>query len=487
MRVRDLLDLPALRLRLIWGGEALTGRDITGVTVTDLADPARFVRPGDVVLTGLVWWSAAGGDAKAERFADAVARAHAAALLAGEETHGRVPDALADACARLGLPLLSVPADTDFRAITDAVYLRQWGGFDASARPALPEPARREVDRLLAEGAPLDDVLAAACAPLGDLACYVVTATGRVLARTAAATAPIAPGEDVRRRVGTTLRVDAGASPYDTWLVHAPAGTGTPPGALREITAVVGRFRLVWDEQLEPGRKTANRLAAAVASGAEEATLRSALRRSGLPGDGPYVVHTLTLDDAAAAARALTEALAEVPCAVGVLPRGEAIAIQAGTGVLGPDRWKALQACDPRTPLAAGTSTTLAGPDDLPSGLAQARHAAAVSRPAGSLVTSAAELTGFGALVSGLDPALRTAFRERVLGPLLGLDRGSGPVLLDTVAAFLDCDGSWARAARALHVHVNTVHYRIERAEELLGRDLSRLDDRLDLRAALLC
>ncbi|MEV0073241.1 helix-turn-helix domain-containing protein [Amycolatopsis sp. NPDC050768] len=57
----------------------------------------------------------------------------------------------------------------------------------------------------------------------------------------------------------------------------------------------------------------------------------------------------------------------------------------------------------------------------------------------------------------------------------------------ETVEAFLACDGSWARAARRLHVHVDTVHYRIERAAELLGRDLSQLGDRLDLLAALRC
>ncbi|MFI9270714.1 helix-turn-helix domain-containing protein [Kitasatospora sp. NPDC052896] len=48
-------------------------------------------------------------------------------------------------------------------------------------------------------------------------------------------------------------------------------------------------------------------------------------------------------------------------------------------------------------------------------------------------------------------------------------------------------DCSWARTAQALHVHVNTVHYRVRRIEELTARDLGHLDDRLDLRAALLC
>ncbi|BFP53373.1 hypothetical protein SCMC78_31800 [Streptomyces sp. CMC78] len=46
---------------------------------------------------------------------------------------------------------------------------------------------------------------------------------------------------------------------------------------------------------------------------------------------------------------------------------------------------------------------------------------------------------------------------------------------------------SWARTAEALHLHVNTVHYRIQRVELLTGRDLARLDHELDLKAALLC
>ncbi|MFD4529691.1 helix-turn-helix domain-containing protein [Streptomyces sp. NPDC058470] len=52
---------------------------------------------------------------------------------------------------------------------------------------------------------------------------------------------------------------------------------------------------------------------------------------------------------------------------------------------------------------------------------------------------------------------------------------------------FLVHDGSWARTAEALHRHVNTVHYRIQRIEHVTGRGLSRLYDRLDLWAALLC
>ncbi|MGW6707019.1 PucR family transcriptional regulator [Streptomyces sp. NPDC054956] len=56
-----------------------------------------------------------------------------------------------------------------------------------------------------------------------------------------------------------------------------------------------------------------------------------------------------------------------------------------------------------------------------------------------------------------------------------------------TLEVFLANNCSWTRTAEALHLHVNTVHYRIERVEALTGRDLSRLDHKLDLYAALRC
>jgi DNA-binding PucR family transcriptional regulator len=36
-----------------------------------------------------------------------------------------------------------------------------------------------------------------------------------------------------------------------------------------------------------------------------------------------------------------------------------------------------------------------------------------------------------------------------------------------------------------LHVHVNTVRYRVQRVEELTGRDLSSFEDRVDVFLAL--
>jgi DNA-binding PucR family transcriptional regulator len=75
----------------------------------------------------------------------------------------------------------------------------------------------------------------------------------------------------------------------------------------------------------------------------------------------------------------------------------------------------------------------------------------------------------------------------RVLGALAADDPGARQ-LRDTVRVFLDCDGSYTQAAARLHLHKNTVHYRVRKAEELCGQPLAghRLDVEVALRAAAL-
>jgi DNA-binding PucR family transcriptional regulator len=55
------------------------------------------------------------------------------------------------------------------------------------------------------------------------------------------------------------------------------------------------------------------------------------------------------------------------------------------------------------------------------------------------------------------------------------------PVLADTLQAYFDSSGDIAWAAEYLHVHPNTVRYRVRRIEKLLGTSLGDPDDRLVL------
>ncbi|MFE1768331.1 PucR family transcriptional regulator [Streptomyces angustmyceticus] len=505
MHVQDLLQLASLDLTLLWGDDPLLTREVSGVTATDLEDPARFLQPGELVLSGLVWWTPDDGRRKADRFVSALCSAGATALLAGEETHGTVPDALVDACRERGVVLLAVPAHTTFRAITEAVYLRQWG--DLSRRPtehhALPENVRTELAGLLAEDAAPDTLLDRAFAHLGGPPCYLVTATGRVIARIPAA--PHLPAGQAARELtaaaGTALRIDGEDGPYDGWQLYLQGAAEAPPRVLHEIAEVMAQYRHRVERRQAVERRAADALLALVGSGpADGAALEAALHAAGLPATGPYqvVVATAGDDEDGQAVRALAEALRHSPgepFAAGRLPGGEAAAV-VRVHPAAEDRlplgepWPDVHACRPRTPLHAGVSGPVHAAGDLDSALHQARYAHAAAHagdPDGARVTSVADLSTLGALLAGVPADVRTAFSSRVLGPLARAGSASHRMLLETLEVFLAHHGSWARTAETLHLHVNTVHYRIQRIETLTGRELSRLDHKLDLQAALLC
>ncbi|WP_425549007.1 helix-turn-helix domain-containing protein [Actinomadura meridiana] len=50
---------------------------------------------------------------------------------------------------------------------------------------------------------------------------------------------------------------------------------------------------------------------------------------------------------------------------------------------------------------------------------------------------------------------------------------------------YLRYSGSWTRCAEQLHLHVNSVRYRIQRVQDLTGRDLSCPEDQVDFFLAL--
>lgn len=71
-------------------------------------------------------------------------------------------------------------------------------------------------------------------------------------------------------------------------------------------------------------------------------------------------------------------------------------------------------------------------------------------------------------------PQVGQALRERFLAPLTASGT-LGPELLATTRTYLECGSSREAAAAALHLHQNTVGYRLNRFTELTGADLSDL------------
>ena len=66
---------------------------------------------------------------------------------------------------------------------------------------------------------------------------------------------------------------------------------------------------------------------------------------------------------------------------------------------------------------------------------------------------------------------------RRVLGPIFAYDATHDSQLITTLRAFLSYNRSWRRTSEALHVHKQTLVYRIRRVEDLTGRRLDRTGD----------
>lgn len=82
-------------------------------------------------------------------------------------------------------------------------------------------------------------------------------------------------------------------------------------------------------------------------------------------------------------------------------------------------------------------------------------------------------------------PGLGSALAARVLGPLDRLDPADRDVIIETLTAWLDSDGSAQRAGTRLYCHRNTVLNRLRRFEQLTGRCLTRPSDAVEVSLAL--
>jgi len=87
------------------------------------------------------------------------------------------------------------------------------------------------------------------------------------------------------------------------------------------------------------------------------------------------------------------------------------------------------------------------------------------------------------AALAGADLVAAAVWTGEVLGPLAA-DTENDERLRETLFAFLRTGSSYKAAAEEMHLHTNSVKYRVQRAIERRGRPIA--DDRLDVEVALL-
>ncbi|XVQ06455.1 helix-turn-helix domain-containing protein [Spirillospora sp. CA-255316] len=143
-------------------------------------------------------------------------------------------------------------------------------------------------------------------------------------------------------------------------------------------------------------------------------------------------------------------------------------------------------ACRPRR-LTAGIGPVCRGADDYHGAAREAMFARQVAAysSSGRQVAVSADLGMYRlfAHIGGI-AALRSTVLE-TLGPLIQTDERTGSDLVHTLRVYLERDRRIAETARALHVHVNTLRYRIERIGKLLDVELDDAESRFFVSLAL--
>lgn len=500
MLLSDLLAAAELRLALLTGDERLD-REIGGVLITDLPDPRRYLSGGELVLTGLMWRQS---PADSERFVEALAEAGVAALGAGDARLGLVPADLVEACRRRGLPLLEVPVEVSFGAVADVVGRRLAAAQAGDLRGALGR--HRRIVAAVAEGAGLGELFALVEAELGVTAA-VVSACGSVVAGALPEERAVRLARDYLSAARLPVVVDRGG-PFTLFAVdrsHRAAGwalvcRGEVDVEIGyELAACVAMARTRTEEGRRVERRLAEQLIALACAGGDAAELSARLRTSGIDPAEPYAVVTATArrrgatdgpDPALLGGQVLEELLdrlvvaapgADASVALVPLRDGDRDAVagrlRARTAVLAGGL--------PGLTVSVGVSGALTGPQAIRGGTEEAGHARRLAEARGGGVATGDEIYTHALLLATVPGDVRVSFAERLLGPLFEYDRRHGAELVRTLGAFLDCTGSWNACAERLHVHVNTVRYRIRRVEELTGKDLSSMADRVDLFLAL--
>ncbi|QDY79660.1 PucR family transcriptional regulator [Streptomyces qinzhouensis] len=329
---------------------------------------------------------------------------------------------------------------------------------------------------------------------------------------------------------GTTAPGDIPGTLLSDWLLAVEADAADWPAARLDLLQGVTQLIAVERDRRDAARTVRRRLAQEVLelvqTGAAPAEIAARLRVAApvlLPGvdTAPHwqiVVARLDRggDNTAGgpAARALLEEILVDPAAQGAEPAdriavahtgGEAIALVPlsalpptgdtpateeslhAEALLSAVREPLSAGLDGEGRLTIGVSAAVSSAEGLRGALEEARHARRVAAARPGLVCAAGhhELASHVLLLPFVPDDVRRAFTARLLDPLREYDRRHRAELIPTLEAFLDCDGSWTRCAAQLHLHVNTLRYRVGRIEQLTGRDLARLEDKLDFFLAL--
>jgi purine catabolism regulator len=487
--VAELVEVPFLRMRIHAGGGG-GGRQVNWAHASDLPSPTEWLAPRDLLMSNGLSFPA---DAKEQvSFLLNLAAADLSGFAIGDDMDAAplTPPFLA-AAEEFDFPVLAIPREVPFVAVSRAVAnansgeeqrrlvktaqlyesLREGVTTDRLGAPLLSELSRQLDCRLVL----LDALTALPVLPTEDEAPGVLSA-GLV--------------EELRDRKGVfpgVLRLkhdDAVAFVIrvpvarPTALLGLQEGDQPPELALLQHAANIAALEA---ERAYSEREHSHRLGAELLAQLVEHSLDpgSALRqledRGIAPQESVLVAFLATDDDGP---RDLHHELAERRQADLVLWDGRRglvalsdteEALSALRSALGED-----------VPL--GVSDRLCRADRVPDAAREAKWAGAAAR---NLERERVRYGDEGSLFLPRTLGEADMAAERVLGRVISYDAEHPTELVRSLAVFLEHNRSWLRSAEALHVHKQTLVYRMRRVEELTGRDLRDTADVVQLWLAL--
>lgn len=472
LTVDQLTRSPALQLRILAGAGGLD-RPVSWAHVSELENPGPWLAGNELIMTsGLaVPRSASGQRAYLELLDSAGVSALAISAYLKAPPFHRALFATAD---RLNLPVLEVPLSVPFIAIAQEV-----------AASVITEIGQRLGAQLQVFGAlrwiateePTPQELFARLERLSGYRLFMCTAQGKPLFPGVPIPEPrylqqLSGSDMVPPRVegGVILPVPmaGGAAGYLVALESEETSGGGTAVAQHIASVAALEVARVRHDREHARRQGAETLAELFQEGGDATASARRLTRIGIDPGVPLLV-VVAKGATTRAHDNLVEHLDEENI------RYLALVRQGDLCLLINDSPETMVAFDGAAGLHLGLSKPFESSQDLHLALREAQWAA------DSAEHAQCPLVHFGdnPLDRWLpkDPVLLGALVDHVLGSALHNDDAKGGTIVKSLFVWLERERRTDRAAQDLHIHPNTLTYRLRRFEQLTGRDLSDTSD----------
>lgn len=520
LTVADVLALPVISAGQpqIVTGVAQLDRHVRWVHITELTDPASFLKGGELVLTtGMPLPEEPAG---IRRYVDELADVGAAALVIElVRRYHRPPDALVNACRARGLPLITLAKDVNFLEVTQVVHALILGNQAEAMRRT--QRVHEAFTALTLRGAGLEDVVRAAADMSGHTVVLENLVHQALICEPSGDTVEAAL-TDWEKRSRATPPVDrTSVSGPEGWLVSPVEYQGERWGRVAMLPVSAGpAFPGFGPEAVTVLDRTAMALTIAGLihpTSWERTAQRNTLRdlveqRHRSPADADARVTALGLptkdsrfiavladipreEDTTQVERLLSEQLRKTgtQALVGILGAtriGVLLSLRAGQ----PWRPVVEQLSRITLDLMPGTTVSTGGEVADLSGVARSfREATGVAEATGPGEQPPPERSYHERSDIGLrrllfafkeDPRIQD-YTERRLGRLADHDARHQTDLLSTLRHYLDAAGNKTVAARSGGLSRETVYQRLRSIERILDCDLESGEQRAELYVAL--